>query len=522
MENSNSQPESGVGTPLRSAGNSLADLLGDPETIFQAISVSLRDALIISDHMGNLSFWNEAAFEIFGYDRAEAAGKKLHELIGSEFSLEGSIRALRDGTAAGDKSVSGKTIELKACRNGGMEFPIEMSISPIIIRGHWNAICIIHDITDRKKKEEAIKRERILLRTLIDNLPDTIYIKDIEGRKVIANPADLKILGYDSESEVTGKTDLDMFDTETGRRGYNDDMAILREHKSMINREENFIDSDGSERWLYTTKMPLRNESDEVIGLIGIGRDITDRRKSEVQLALQAEELKELNATKDKFFSIIAHDMRSPFNAFLGLTKMLEEDHQIMTQEEITEFIHMMGVSADNLYRLLENLLEWSQLQRGLIVAAPELLQLKPRVEESIDLAKESARKKGVVINLSIADDLVVYADTKMFDGIMRNLSSNAIKFTPPGGTVMISARAAADNFVEVSVNDSGIGMNREMLENLFKIDINTSRAGTDGEPSSGLGLILCKEFAERNHGKLWVESKEDKGSTFYFTLPAK
>ena len=134
----------------------------------------------------------------------------------------------------------------------------------------------------------------------------------------------------------------------------------------------------------------------------------------------------------------------------------------------------------------------------------------------------ELASNKEIEIDFKIPEDLTVYADEKMFGSIIRNLSSNAVKFTPKGGKVAIAAKPNSDGWVEISVKDSGIGMNQEMVENLFKLDVDTSRKGTDKESSTGLGLIICKELIEKHGGKLWVESEEGKGSTFYFTVPVK
>lgn len=390
------------------------------------------------------------------------------------------------------------------------------------VNGETVAIGVARNVDKRKYAEEAVLQERRLLRTLIDNLPDTIYIKDKEGRKLIANPADLKVLGYSSEAEVIGKTDLDLLNPEIGARGYNDDMAILRQQQPVINHEEDFIDSDGNHRWLYTTKMPLFDGSGSIMGLVGIGRDITERRKTEQQLAKQAKELGELNATKDKFFSIIAHDLRSPFNVFLNLTQILEEDFSSMSPEEMFKFIRSMGTSASNLFRLLENLLEWSRMQRGMIKVDPVSFLLLPNVKSSLDLARESANRKDIEFTYCIPGDLFVYADEKMLDSTLRNLSSNAVKFTPKGGKIIIEAKPISGTVVEISVKDTGIGMNKAMIDGLFKIDVDINRKGTDGEPSSGLGLILCREFVEKNRGELRVESEKGKGTTFYFTVPVQ
>ncbi|MCX6283944.1 MAG: HAMP domain-containing sensor histidine kinase, partial [Bacteroidetes bacterium] len=225
---------------------------------------------------------------------------------------------------------------------------------------------------------------------------------------------------------------------------------------------------------------------------------------------------------KDKFFSIIAHDLRSPFQGFLGLTEIMNEELPSMSLDQIQEMNMMMKESASNLYRLLENLLEWAQMQRGTITFKPVSLFLKPKTSENLATVRDIAVKKGIEVICNIPEEFMVYADEFMLGGILRNIASNALKFTPKGGKVTISTKAILGNFIEISIRDTGIGMNKIMMENLFRLDVKSNRLGTEGEPSSGLGLILCKEFVEKQGGKIWVESEEGKGTTFYFTLPSR
>ena len=191
-----------------------------------------------------------------------------------------------------------------------------------------------------------------------------------------------------------------------------------------------------------------------------------------------------------------------------------------MEIEEIKELAGSMKISATNIYRLLENLLEWSRLRRGGIEFAPEKINLRKKIEFCLEILSESANKKEIKINLSVSDNIIVFADNHMLDATIMNLVSNAIKFTPSSGNIIISAEDKSNHEIEVKITDSGIGMTQELRKKLFNIDEKTSRSGTDGEPSTGLGLLLCKEFIEKQGGKIWVESEVDKGSSFYFSLP--
>jgi PAS domain S-box-containing protein len=255
--------------------------------------------------------------------------------------------------------------------------------------------------------------------------------------------------------------------------------------------------------------------------LMSIGSQIAiaiERKKAEEEINLKNEQLQVINAEKDKFFSIIAHDLRGPLSSFVEATQILTDEAQTMGIEEIKDIAASMKMSASNIYSLLENLLEWSRLKRGGIDFLPEKLNLKKKIVECVNVLLESARKKGISVEVNISDEIDVFADSHMFEAVIRNLVSNAIKFTTSGGLVNVSA-SYDDHTVVIKIKDSGIGMPPELKNRLFQINEKTSRPGTDGELSTGLGLLLCKEFVEKHNGKIWVESEVGKGSTFSFII---
>lgn len=256
--------------------------------------------------------------------------------------------------------------------------------------------------------------------------------------------------------------------------------------------------------------------------LVAIGSQIAlaiERKKAEEEITLKNELLQATNAEKDKFFSIIAHDLRGPLSAFVEATQIITEEIFTMSIEEIKDITGSMKTSATNIYSLLENLLEWSRLRRGVMNFVPEKLNLKKKTEACIDVLIESARKKGVVIEIEIPSELNITADSHMFETIIRNLVSNSIKFTKPGGKITVTAYSLDQQYVVTKITDSGIGMTEDLKNKLFQINEKTNRPGTDGEPSTGLGLLLCKEFIEKNEGKIWVESEQGKGSAFSFSI---
>lgn len=232
-------------------------------------------------------------------------------------------------------------------------------------------------------------------------------------------------------------------------------------------------------------------------------------------------ELQKTNAEKDKFLSIIAHDLRSPFSGFIGLTEQLADDLSGFTTAEIQKIAESLKVSATNIYGLLENLLDWAKMKQGRLPFNPERIQLSSIVNECITSLRDPARIKKIEISVKINDDIYGVADINMLQVIIRNLVSNSVKFTHENGKISISAIPTPDNYIEISVSDTGIGMSQAFINKIFLIEEKTNRRGTAGEQSTGLGLILCKEFVEKHSGKIRVESEEGKGSVFYFTIPS-
>lgn len=225
------------------------------------------------------------------------------------------------------------------------------------------------------------------------------------------------------------------------------------------------------------------------------------------------------NADKDKFFTIIAHDLKSPFTGLLGLTEMLHNNFGDFSTEKTKQIISLLNNSTQKVYALLESLLQWAQIQTGRMEYRPENVELQDSCEKVVELHSTNAFNKKIEIVNRFASETIVFADPKSVETVLRNLVSNALKFTHPGGKVVISS-LTNENEVVISVADSGIGMSKESVEKLFRIDVPVASRGTGNEPGTGLGLILCKELIEKNNGKIWVESEPGKGSTFYFSLP--
>lgn len=248
--------------------------------------------------------------------------------------------------------------------------------------------------------------------------------------------------------------------------------------------------------------------------------DEVERRKIiEEELRKSEQQLRELNATKDKFFSIIAHDLKNPIGAFKNVLELLYENFDEFSKEEILQFIEPLKESSTQLFSLLENLLFWARSQTGSIQIQPIEFNISDLIRQNISFLKLQADNKKIEISDNVPQRLHVFADINTINTVIRNLLSNAIKFTHPGGKIIVSV-AEKDNFAEVCIEDNGIGMSKETLDKLFRIDVHHTSLGTAHEKGTGLGLIVCKEFVEANGGSIFVESQEGKGSKFYFTIP--
>jgi two-component system, sensor histidine kinase and response regulator len=246
--------------------------------------------------------------------------------------------------------------------------------------------------------------------------------------------------------------------------------------------------------------------------------ELSMRVATHIEIKQSREKLKELNATKDKFFSIIAHDLKNPFSTLLGFSKLLFENAPTYTTNQIQEYAQIMNNTAKQSYTLLENLMQWAKAQTGKITVNPENNSLDDLLSITIPILSGSALKKNITIESNVAKDNV-YVDNSLTTTILRNLLTNAIKFTHHSGKITVSTQKK-DEFLEVSITDTGVGIDPKNIDKLFKIDSKVSSPGTESEEGTGLGLILCKEFVEKQGGRIWVTSELGKGSTFTFTLP--
>jgi PAS domain S-box-containing protein len=388
-----------------------------------------------------------------------------------------------------------------------------------LIDGDGNMIGVVgsgRDLTKEKLIEQELKKSEESYKTLISSLPNYVFVHS-KGKIVYVNELCVKALGYSAE-EIMQSSILDYVD-EPYRDLTRENMLKRQTGEYVPDYEVKITTQYGTRKDVLVRGAPILYQHEPAY--IIVLTDITDRKQIEEQLKAYAAEMKELNATKDKFFSIIAHDLKGPFNAILGFSELLSESYDDFDEEEKKKFIHNIKIASDSTFKLLENLLDWSRLQTGKINPTPEMIDLSLLTMENISVLKSMADSKKIKLFSSIQYNTRAFADPNMVRTVLRNLVSNAIKFTYPGGDVRILA-VENKNMAEVCISDNGVGIEEERKGLLFHIDEKLSTSGTANETGTGLGLLLCKEMIERQGGHIWVESEVGKGSSFYFTLPLK
>ncbi|MDP4174353.1 MAG: two-component regulator propeller domain-containing protein [Bacteroidota bacterium] len=390
---------------------------------------------------------------------------------------------------------------------------------------------LITELQERLAAEEALQKSQFQLGLVWENSIDGMRITDKDGIVIKANNAYCKMMGK-SKDEIEGKLFALIYKEIAIPETMNKYKERFQNREVEPHYEREFVLWNGENAWFEVSSSYLDLDGSNP-SLLLIFRNVTERKNNETALKSYASELevlnrkladsesklREMNKSKDKYFSIISHDLRSPFNALIGITDFLLNDLEHLSQLEVRNFVQSLHNSTKNVYHLLEDLLQWSRIQTGKIEFRPNIFKLNELLCYNISLLLGNSVKKNIDLINALKEEVLVYADEAMVGSVFQNLLSNAIKFTHPGGFIKISSRII-NNFVEISVCDNGVGIEKTIQEKLFKIESNSSTLGTAKEKGTGLGLIICKEFVERNGGKLSLISEKNKGTTFHFTIP--
>jgi PAS domain S-box-containing protein len=531
-------------------------LISQLEDSNQQIKLILKvagEGIIGIDSGGIITFINPAASNILGYKIEELLGKNCHKLI--HYSRP-------DGSFYQEETCPFyETIHDSKIHNGeeyfwkkeGKCFPVAYSSMPIIENEMiMGAVITFSDISDNKRAEleRQVMFDVIHGVTSTDNLDDLLKLIHQSLGKVLYADNCFVALKDQFTNLFSFPLFVDKFDPTP------EPLALLKSCTAFVYRmgkplmitpgmfnrlvEQNEVELIGSNSpsWvgipLHTPsriigvlvlqnyeKENVYSESDvKFLDLIGSQIAVAIERKLfDEEIQKRNTQLSRINSEKDKFFSIIAHDLRSPFHGLLGLTGLMATEIHKMSSEEITESSKSLNNLVGNLYSLLENLLQWAQMQRGEISFIPRKFNLSGIALHNIRLILERAMQKGIIIINEISLTELVFADEQMINAIFRNLLSNAVKFTRRDGKVIVRAKKVNNGMVEISISDTGVGISESNIKKLFKIEEKVSSIGTEGELSTGLGLFICKEFVEKHGGQIWVESRKNVGSTFFFTL---
>ncbi len=371
----------------------------------------------------------------------------------------------------------------------------------------------------KQAQELQVKNVELQKLSIVASETDNaIMIMNPDGNVEWINEGVTKLYGYTYEDIIHDLgTNLHDFSAHPEIDSIISTCLTKKESIVYFTRDKN---KSGEYIWAQTTLTPILDKDGTVIKLVAIDSDIRKIKEAEEEIAKQRDHLKELNAAKDKFFSIIAHDLKNPFSVLLSVTEALLEGFSQMSDEEKNVAIQRIHKSANLLFNLLDNLLQWSMTQTGRLTFHPEKADLRTIVFGTASLLRMNAENKHINLSTDIPEKTYVRADVDMVKTVIRNLLTNAIKFNTEGGKVKVTANKKK-GYYEISVSDSGIGLSKEDQEKLFRIDVKNKSIGTSKEKGTGLGLILCKEYIEKNGGRIWVESEPGKGSDFIFTLPA-
>ena len=495
--------------------NKIAELaLTKSEEKYRKLHESLRDGYIFVSMDGAILESNKVYQEMLGYSQEE-----LEKLTYQDITPE-KWRDLEINLVAGEIIPIGfsSVYEKEYIKSDGTIFPVELRT--FLIKndvGHPQGMwAIVRDITSRKQAEEALKASEEKFKNVVESSPTAMYFYHLEndGRLIMtgANPAAEKIIGI-SHHGLIGKTIEKAFPNLA-------DTEIPAMYKKVATGESNhqsFEIKYTDERFSghYSVRVFKTGKNTIAVDFL----DISDRIKAEETLRQNETRLIELNATKDKFFSIIAHDLKNPFNSILGFSEMLKHEAKYLENTSIGNYANLINIASKHTFQLLENLLTWSRMQSDKVQFAPRSLVLNQVIIDEFLVAMHNAQSKNIALINHVNKNLIIEADENMFKNILRNLISNAIKFTPINGRIEVDCSENESSY-EISITDNGVGIKPENIEKLFKIETNFSTRGTGNEKGTGLGLLLCKEFIAKHGGKIWVTSQPGTGSTFSISIP--
>ncbi len=449
-------------------------------------------------------------------------GKKKEELLNRKFSdfiVENDKNQFMMMLEKAFKTSQSQKKELRIKIAGNNYFPslllVKYMMFTNISKGFY--FLTIIDFTQQKVKEELIKDSEARFENMANTAPVMIWIADVEGLFSFVNKVWL---------EYSGKELGEQLGMNWLKEVHPDDLEnLLFTYRNAFRSRNPFTfefrlkGKNDKYEWLMIKGTPRLSRDNIFMGFIGSCTNINAQKEFEEKIKKVNLELVEVNAAKDKFFSIISHDLRSPLGGLMQILEILDESYDSVEDDEKVQIIKEAASSSKMVFTLTENLLEWSRIQTGKIPYEPQKIEIVSLIDELELLYSQNLKNKQIALKVNIEPGASVFADLKMTNTILRNLISNAIKFTNTGGFVFISSEST-ENFTIIKIKDTGVGIDEKSSEKLFKSEVSYSTEGTAKEKGTGLGLVLCKELVDKQGGEIWVETAEGQGSTFYFSLP--
>lgn len=480
---------------------------------FDGIALGCDGRIVIS----NNSFAN-----IFGYaDNKELLNKEIIELA----SNEDIIKVAEYFRLLERKREVPARFDFLGKKKDGSNIHTELSIGSFELQGNNYIVMIARDVTERIRTQRAIRESEEKYRNITENIDDFLFTFERIGlalRPIFCTSSIQKVTGY---TQTEFLTDSKLFLKAIHPNDFSQikpKLINLLKSRIQLSGEFEFriINKQGNIVWVRTKINLVRSGTGRIQKIFGLVSDVTFRKRAEEELKKSTQNLIKLNETKDRFISIISHDLRTPFSSILGFTDLLANDEEL-TEDERKQYVRYIQESSRSMLALVNSLLDWTRLQTGRIKFEPQKIDVSKIVLDSINALSGAAIQKGIEINSLINSSLHLFVDKSLILQVFNNLISNAIKFTNNGGSINIISEAVTNSrFVKFAVNDTGVGIKEEDLAKLFSVDSKYTSEGTAGEKGSGLGLSLVKEIIEKHGGTISVESEYGKGTEFIFTLP--
>jgi PAS domain S-box-containing protein len=482
-----------------------------------AIVESSDDAILSKDLGGVIQTWNAGAERLLGYRPEEAIGQPITLLLPPELVQE--EEQILERVRSGQRVEHLETVRLT---KDGKRIDVSVTVSPVKDQdGRIIGVSkVVHDISDRKRVEEALAQDRNLLRTLIDNLPDCVYVKDTESRFLAANLAIAHLMGAATVNDLLGKSDADFYPPEIAAEYRADEKELLRSGQPLVNKDEPHRDANGNRMDILTTKVPITDGQGKIVGLVGITHDITEIKRAEEGMQQAKAAAEAANVAKSQFLANMSHELRTPMNAILG---MIDVALPKAIDATVQDCLQTAKGSADLLLTLLDDLLDSARIESGKLELESAPFSLRRMLDQITRILSVRASERGLCFSCRIADDTVdaVVGDRMRLQQVLLNLAGNAIKFTERG-EIEISLLASSEGgeaCLEFAVRDTGIGISPSGQEGLFQPFAQADPSMARRFGGTGLGLSICRSLVEMMGGRIWVESEVGKGSTFYFTV---